>query len=256
MRITLLPSALSTTAAAPYQYLTTYLVNESIAIDAGSLGFYLSPRDQAAVRHVFLSHTHVDHVASLPIFLENVAGAHETPVTVFASEAVQQSLRLDLFNGRVWPNFLELTHERGKFAILAPIESGVPVQVDGVQITPIAVDHVVPTLGFILEDDRTAVVITSDTCPTEAIWAAANQAPNLKAVFLEATFPASEAALAKLTKHLTTAEFLHEMQKLRVPARFLAVHVRARLREQVEGELLAPRLPNLEIAQFDKVYDF
>jgi ribonuclease BN (tRNA processing enzyme) len=256
VKITLLPSAVSTGAAVPSQYLTTYLVNDTIAIDAGALGFHLTPQDQAAVRHVFLSHTHVDHVASLPIFLENVAGAHSTPVTVYASEAVQQSLRLDLFNGRVWPNFLELTHEGGRFVNLATIEHGACVEVDGVRVTPIAVDHAVPTLGFVLEDAASAVVITSDTGPTEAIWTAANRTPNLKAVFPEATFPAAEAALAKLTKHLTTEGFVREMRKLQRPATFLAMHLRARLREQVTQELLAYKLPNLAIAQFGKVYEF
>jgi ribonuclease BN (tRNA processing enzyme) len=256
VKITLLPSAVSADAGSQLQYLTTYLVNDTIAIDAGALGFFMSPREQAAIRHVFLSHTHVDHVASLPIFLENVAGAHPTPVTVYASDAVQQSLRLDLFNGRVWPNFLELTHERGRFANLATIRSGVSVDVDGLRITPIDVDHVVPTLGFILEDDVSAVVISSDTAPTDAIWEAANRTANPKAVFLEATFPVEEAALAELTKHLTTAQFVEEMRKLHQPATFFAMHIRARLHHQVTQELLAYKLPNLQVAQFGKVYEF
>ena len=177
-------------------------------------------------------------------------------MTVYASDAVQQSLRLDLFNGRLWPNFLELTHEGGRFVNLATIQSGIPVEVEGMRITPIAVDHVVPTLGFLLEDAAGAVVISSDTGPTEAIWTAANQAANLKAVFLEATFSAEQVGLARLSQHLTTADFVREMQKLKRAATFLVVHLRARLREQVTRELLAYRLPNLEIVQFGKVYEF
>src|SRR5205823_12507757 len=76
MKVMLVPSALT---AGPRQYLTAFLVGDSVAIDAGSLGFYGSPAEQARIRHVFLTHTHLDHIASLPIFLENVSqddGAH------------------------------------------------------------------------------------------------------------------------------------------------------------------------------------
>ncbi len=243
-------------AAAPVQYLTSFVINDCIAIDAGALGFWQTPAEQAAIRHVFLSHTHIDHVASLPIFLSNIASFHGSPVKIYASDVVQESLRLDLFNGRVWPNFLEMTHERGRFAELVTIVSGQTLEVEGVRITPIAVDHVVPTLGFILEDAMSAVVIVSDTGPTQQIWTRANRTPNVKAVFLEATFPNEMASLAALTKHLTPAEFATEMAKLTCPATFFAVHLFARDREQVTQQLLALGLPNLQIAKFGKTYEF
>jgi ribonuclease BN (tRNA processing enzyme) len=256
VKITLLPSTYSAAGAPSDQYLTTYLVNDCIAIDAGSLGFCQSPQEQAAVRHVFLSHTHMDHVASLPIFLENVAGLADMPVMLHASEAVQECLRNDLFAGRLWANFLELTHEGGPFVILRTLEEGQPVEVEGVRITPIAVHHVVPTLGFILEDERSAVVIASDTGPTEAIWARARQTSNLKAAFLEATFPNDHQRLADITLHLTPADFLREMQKLPEQTIFLAVHLKARFRPQVMRELADLHRPNLRIAQIGTTYEF
>jgi ribonuclease BN (tRNA processing enzyme) len=252
VKITLIPSA----HPGPHQYLTSYLVNDAVAIDAGSLGFYKSPQDQAAVRHLFLSHSHMDHLASLPIFLDNVAGMSPTPVTVHASDSVQECLRLDFFNGRVWPNFLELTHAGIPFVKLATIQSGQRVEVEGMRITPVAVNHAVPTLGFIIEHDAAAVVIASDTAPTEEIWAVAARTPNLKAVFLEATFPSAFSDLAKVSKHLTSAQFASEMQKLPRAATFYAVHFRARVYDQVAKELLAHGLPNLEIAEFGKTYEF
>lgn len=256
MKITLLPSACSAHGVSPYQYATTYLVNDHIAIDAGSLGFYGSPEEQASVRHVFLSHSHIDHLASLPIFLENVAGLSDGPVTLYASTEVERCLRSDVFNGRIWPNFLELTHAGRPFAVLRPISNGVSVEADGVRITPVAVNHTVPTLGFILEDARGAVVISSDTGPTDAIWTRAAQTPNLKGVFLELTFPNELQALADLTRHLTPAGFVGEIQKVPAAVAFYAVHLKARHRDQVERELLAHRLGNVAIAQFGTAYQF
>jgi ribonuclease BN (tRNA processing enzyme) len=256
MKITLLPSALAEPGAALHQYATSFLVNDRVAFDAGSLGFHGAPRDQAAVQHLFLSHSHIDHLASLPLFLENIIGLTESPVTVYASEAVQECLRLDVFNGRLWPNFLDLTSAGVPFLKLETLRNGQVVVAGGMRVTPIAVDHVVPTLGFLIEDATSGIVISSDTAPTEAIWAAANRMANLQAVFLEATFPDELADLARLTKHLTPAQFVAEARKLQRPTRFFAVHLRARLRDQVARELLAHGLPNLEIAQFGTTYEF
>ena len=256
MKITLIPSDFTGPGAAPQQYSTCFLVNDCIAIDAGALGFYRSPAEQATVRHLFLSHTHIDHLASLPIFLENIAGLGQAPVNIYASAEVEYCLRNDLFNDRLWANFIDLTHDGGHFLTLHPIASGQAVEVEGLRITPVAVDHAVPTLGFLLEDKAAAVIITSDTGATEEIWRRANQTTNLKAIYLEAAFPNAHEQLAQLTGHLTPAGFIREMQKVKRPATWYAVHVKARFREEVTRELLAAGLPNVEIAKFGVPIEF
>jgi ribonuclease BN (tRNA processing enzyme) len=256
VKITLVPSSTSAAGVESSQYLTTFIVNDHVAIDAGALGFYGGPLEQAAIRHVFVSHSHIDHLASLPIFLENVAGLNQNPVTLHASEAVQECLRLDVFNNRLWPNFLEMTLNDKPFVSLETIKSGEPVEVEGLRITPVAVHHAVPTLGFIIEDQSVALVICSDTGPTEEIWKLARKTPNLKAVFLEATFPDVMTSLADLSLHLRPADFVREMRKLALPVPFFAVHLKARFREQVMRELLAHQLPDLEIAKFGTSYEF
>lgn len=256
MKITLIPSGHAAAGVAPHQYLTSYLVNDRVAIDAGSIGFWQGPNEQVAIRHIFISHTHIDHLASLPIFLENVAGMKQGPVAIYASEVVQQSLRQDLFNGRVWPRFLDMTLDGGPFVTLQTLHSSEAVTVEGLRITPVAVDHAVPTFGFILEDVATAVVITSDTGPTTEIWTRANTTPNLKAVFLEASFPNELSGLATKTKHLTPAGFAAEIAKVSQPARFIAVHLKAQFRDQVADELLRISGLDPEIAQFGVPYEF
>lgn len=256
MKITLLPSAYADSVVIPSQYLTTFLVNDRIAIDAGALGLYQTPQHQAAVRHVFLSHTHLDHWATLPIFLVNTIGMRDAPVMLYASDTVLDSLRRDVFNGRAWPNFLDMTQDNQRFVNVQPIRSGEAVVVEGLRITPVAVDHVVPTLGFILEDATSAVIITSDTAATTEIWERANRTANLKAVFLEATMPNELTPLAGVTRHLTPAGFVAEMRKLTQPVTFYAVHLSARARDQVIRELEDYRLPEIEIARCGVSYEF
>ena len=255
MNITLLPSAVSADDG-QNQFLTTFLVNDTLALDAGSLGFHASLERQARVKHVLLSHTHIDHLASLPIFLENTFNPETACPTVHAGAAVLECLRRDLFNDRVWPDFLNLPSPETPSVRLSLLEPGRAVELEGLRITPVPVHHVVPTFGFILEDQTAAVLFSSDTGPTDEIWQHANRLPNLKAVFLEVTFPDAMAELADISQHLTPALFGREIQKLHRPAVVLAVHLKPRFRAMVERELDALRLPNVTLAQPGVTYTF
>jgi ribonuclease BN (tRNA processing enzyme) len=256
VKVTIIPSSVTLPGQDQEQYLISYLINDSVAVDAGCLGFYLTPNAQAKVQHVLISHTHADHIASLPIFVENAYEAGDACVTVHGSPAVLDCLRADVFNGRVWPDFLGMAEGGLSFLRLGLLEHMRPIEVEGLRITPVDVDHVVPTMGFLIEDDHSAVVIASDTGPTEAIWRLASATPTLKAVFLEASFPDGLDWLADVSKHMTPARFAVEARKVSLPARWIAVHMKARHREQIRRELADLRLDGLEIGQFGIPYTF
>jgi ribonuclease BN (tRNA processing enzyme) len=240
-----------------YQYLSSCLVNDVLALDAGPLGFYRSPFDQARVRHVLLSHTHIDHVASLPIFVENAYEGRADPVTVHGSQDVLDGVQTDLFNNRLWPDFIALSKNNPKpFLKMERFEPGQTIELEGVRITAVAVNHVVPTSAFVLRDAGGSVAYVTDTGPTEEIWKVLNALPDLKAVFLEATFPNDMAWLADVSKHLTPAQFAVEAAKLTRPARLIVIHLKARYQAKVIAELKALNLPRLEFAQFGVPYTF
>jgi ribonuclease BN (tRNA processing enzyme) len=238
------------------QFLSTYVVNGSVAFDAGCLGFFGSPAEQARVKHVFLTHTHLDHVASLPMFLDNVYQGGGDCVTVYGSECVLECLCRDLFNDRLWPDYLRISRERPPYLRLQPLQPRQAVAVDGLRITPIEVHHSVPTCGYLVADDKAAVLITSDTGPTAEVWSAANETPDLRAIFLEASLNNDLAWLAELACHLTPHLLSLEMKKVKASVRWVVVHIHPRCREQVLRELRELDAPNLEIARFGSVYEF
>ena len=254
MKVMLVPSSMSEPAG--QQFLTSFLINDTVAIDAGSIGFFADPHTQARVRHVLISHSHIDHLASLPILLDNIVLLSDIPVTIHASSVVHDCLRRDLFNHRLWPDFFELKAGATPFLRFEALESGQTVQVQDLRITAVAVNHVVPTLGFIIDDGSSAVVIASDTGPTDEIWTRANQLANLRAVFLESTFPSELAGLAVVSRHLTTEGFASEVQKVKPGTRLFAVHLKARFQLQVRAELQALAMPNLEVAEPGREYHF
>lgn len=254
MRIKLLGSTVG--EGAPRHFASSYLVNDSLAIDAGTLGL-LSPLEaQRGVRHVLLSHSHIDHLATLPLFLDNVYEASSSCPTIYAGAAVSACLERDLFNDRLWPDLLRLSVEKHPFLRMRPLEPGARLQLDDLAITAVELDHVVPTYGFLVEQQDVAVAIVSDTGPTDRFWELARGLPHLKAVFLEAAFPDSQAELAQASRHLTPATFAGELEKLGRPVRVIAVHIKPAFHEQVVAELQALGLANLEIGEPGREYSF
>jgi ribonuclease BN (tRNA processing enzyme) len=169
---------------------------------------------------------------------------------------VLECLRRDLFNDRMWPDFIRISTQRPPYLRLQEVRAGETLTVDGLQVTPVPVNHTVPTFGYLIADQQATVAIVSDTGPTEAIWERANEYANLKAVFLEATMPNALTWLADLAKHLTPSQFARETQKLKRPARWIAVHIHPRYREQTIRELEALGIPGLEIGRFGVPYVF
>jgi len=253
MRIELLPSS---HPGADAQFLTSYLVNDEVAIDAGSIGLLADLRRQQRIRHVFITHEHLDHIATLPIFLENVYEPGPASVEVLAAADVLEFLHADIFNGRVWPDFFELSRPEDSFLTTTPLELLRPVQRAGLTITPVRVAHGVDTLGLVVDDGAAAVAFPSDTGPTDDFWTQLSRCDHLRAVFLEASFPAAHADLAAITGHHSTKTFAAEIKKLRRDVRWIVVHRKPRYAAEIARELDSLGLPNVELVQPGGVYEF
>lgn len=254
MRVRLLPSAPGRKEGA--QFLSTFLVDDVVAIDAGSLGLYGHPRDQARIRHVFLTHSHADHVATLPIFVENAYEGRAESVVVYGHPLVLESVRADIFNDRIWPDFVRLSRPESPYLRLQPLADEVSVEVAGLRITPVPVDHVVPTYAFVVENGTTSVIFGGDSGPTTRIWELARADPCLSAVFMECTFPNSMSELALVSAHMTPASFALEVAKLPASAQILAIHIKPRYRSEVLAELARLDLPNVAVGKSGVEYSF
>jgi len=238
------------------QYVSSYLINGTVAIDVGCVGFYGTPQEQENVRHVFLTHSHADHTASLPIFLENAWTPAGNCARIYGSSHTLDGIQKHIFNDVMWPDFVALSRNMPPFLRLCPIEPEVPVEADGLRIAAVPVNHVVPTFGYVISDEQSAVIFGGDSGPTERIWEVAHRTPSLRAVFLEACFPNSLTNLAQASLHLTPEMFSNEVAKMPPGVKVMAVHIKVRYREQVIRELHALQIPNLEIGECEKDYTF
>ena len=183
-------------------------------MDAGSIGFVGSPEAQRRVRTVILTHSHADHIASLPILLINDHQPGTDCIRVWATRETRECLRRDVFNDRIWPDLDALGTAADPFVEWREIRSEEPFEVEGLRFTAVPVDHTVPTVGFLVEGDGVSVVLGGDSAPTDLIWQRARGLEGLRGVFLEASFPNEEQDLADASGHLTPATFGGEVAKL------------------------------------------
>jgi len=142
------------------------------------------------------------------------------------------------------------------FLRLCPLEPEVPVGADGLSITPVPVNHQVPTVSYVITDGQTAVIIAGDTAPTTRLWEVAHRTPGLQAIFLEACFPNSMRGLAEASYHLTPEMFRHEVAKMPPGVRVVTTHIKVRYRDEIIRELYDLGLPEVEIGECEKEYHF
>lgn len=235
--------------------LTCLLINDTIALDAGSLSQALPIERQRKVETVLLSHSHMDHTNSLPFFVENVYGKRKA-IDVYASAATTYSIRKHLFNNASWPDFTRLPNNLLPSIRFRELEEEVPIVLDGVTFTPFFVDHLVPTFGYLIEQDGVSVVWSSDTGPTVRLWEIANAASGLKAVCLDTSFDNSMQQIADLSLHLTPQTMSQEIQKLQSEVPIYLHHLKPPCIERLVHEVRALKNPRLGFLEQGRVYDF
>ena len=238
------------------QFLSSFIIDDFISIDAGAIGLLSSIDVQKRIRHVVLSHAHIDHIASLPLFLDTVYDTHSDCPTVHASEDLQACLQRHVFNSQLWPDLLHMSDAGSPFLNFSTLVDGQPVQLGSVRLTPVSVDHVIPCFAFLIEDERAAIAFVSDTAPTQQIWDRIRNVKNLKAVFLEASFPNSLQQLADQSMHLTPHDFRGEVDKIGHDVPVIAIHLKSKFQETIVEELKSLGLEQLEIGKPGHTYQF
>jgi ribonuclease BN (tRNA processing enzyme) len=258
MRVQLLPSTFDSQGhATAEQRLTCFLIDECVAIDAGSIALALTSEQRGKVRDIVVTHPHMDHIASLPIFIDDLFETLKSPVRVYATEEVIGLLERDIFNWNVYPRFSELKNEFGPVMQYVPIPVGKPFPVAHLTVTAVAVNHIVPTVGLLVSDGKSTVAFSSDTSETDEFWNLINRAEKIEALLIEASFPDSMAKLAEVSRHYTPASLQRDLRKLNHNGLdILAVHIKPAYRQSVIDELKALKIPKLGVMESGRCYNW
>lgn len=241
-----------------------FLIDDSLLLDAGTIGAVLTEDEQWRIRSIFITHAHLDHIRSIPALADNVIVKNlRHLVTVYATEPVIAALRNHLFNGIIWPDFTLLPSPDEPVLRFDTIQCGRPVKLgnhdpsrracDRYSLTAIEVDHTVPAVGYLVEADGVKLVYTGDTGPTDEIWRVASGAD---ALIVEVSFPNDQEPLALLTKHLSCSLLEKELAKIAVlPKRILITHPKPQYYERISREVAALGIDGMELLHDGAVYE-
>lgn len=234
--------------------LTSFLVNDSVAIDAGSLTTTLTHNQQMAVRHVFLSHIHLDHVCTLPFLVDNQFGNVPEPLNIYASGSVIEAVQKHVFNDLCWPDFSVLPGPERPSIRYHQLEAGEAIHVEGLEIKAVAVSHLVPTTGYIVTGSGGSWVYGCDTGETELLWNEINELENAKMLFLECSFPSELETLAEESRHLTPASVGRQLKKLKKQLPVRIYHCKPIYLPRIESQIRNLEYADIELLREGEIY--
>src|SRR5208283_5784260 len=110
---------------------TSMLLDDDVLIDAGTGVGDLSIDQLKRIDHIFLTHSHLDHVNSIPFLVDTVGWLRSKPITVHAIEPTIKILRDHLFNWKLWPDFAEIPDAHQPFLRYKTIMLGKTAVLDG-----------------------------------------------------------------------------------------------------------------------------
>jgi len=205
---------------------TSFLVDQDILIDAGTGVGDLSLAELTLIDHIFVTHSHLDHVNSIAFFLDSVGALRPKPVTVCATGPTIAILKRHLFNGDIWPDFTQIPTPDDPWLRYREIKVGEAIVLGGRKITVLPAVHTVPAVGYLLDSGTSRLVFTGDTGPNDALWSVVNRIENLKYLIIETSFSDKDRQLAELSQHLCPSTVAEELAKLKRPAEIYITHLK------------------------------
>ena len=239
----------------PHHRTTCFLIDGKLCVDGGSITSVLELDEILAVDDVLLTHSHFDHVKDIPLMTDLLVGKRDNPVMVRGPDETLKCLSEDVFNNRLWPDFRTIPTKAKPVIAFEPVPVGAKFPVQSFTVQAVPVHHPVYSVGYILESDHGAIAFSGDTGPTEELWKVINATPNVKAVFVELSFPDSMQWLADLSGHLTPRTLMLELEKLdRRGARIYLYHLKPSVSAEVKKEIAALGKDYLQVCELDDVY--
>jgi len=257
MDLRLLPSTFGPDgSASSRQHLACIVINQEVAVDAGSLAMAANDEMRSRVRDVVLTHAHLDHIAGLPLFVDDLYASLDEPVKVHALQEVIDVLERDVFNWSVFPRFSELSIGPGPAIEYRPITSGQVFIIGDLAFQAFASDHKVPSAGFLISDSASTVAISGDTATLDGLGKSLSTVKDLKAVLVECAFPDELTEIATTSHHMTPASLAEHLKKLGVDCPIYVCNIKPSYRDKVVTQLAQLNIKGLEIMSVGKTYSW
>lgn len=206
---------------------TSFLIDDDILIDAGTGVGGLSIAEMKRIKHIFITHSHLDHVCSIALLtdtlFDHLVGQ---PIIVHAQRSTIKALKEHVFNWSIWPDFTILPIKSNPVLKLKAMTKGSTLDIDGRSIEMIEVSHSVPGVAYRIESQGKSFAFSGDTSSNKILWDALNKHDNLDLLFVETAFSNKESNLAELAFHYCPQTLAEDLPKLKHQPKICISHLK------------------------------
>ncbi len=206
---------------------TSFLIDDDILIDAGTGVGDLSINEMQRIKHIFITHSHLDHVSSIALLVdtlfEKLVGQ---AIVVHANESTIQALQQHIFNWTIWPDFTILPNESDAVLKLEIMLEGSTLDLAGRSVEMIAVNHAVPGVAYRVESQKKSFAFSGDTTTNDSFWAALNKHDALDLLFVESAFADKDVEIARLAYHYCPQTLAEDLLKLKSRPKVCISHLK------------------------------
>jgi ribonuclease BN (tRNA processing enzyme) len=227
---------------------TSFLLDNDILIDAGTGVGDLCLDELRAVRHIFLTHSHLDHIAALPLLVDTLFGTADKALTVHALSETLETIQRNIFNWKVWPDFAELPDKEHPSMRYVALSIGESVEIGGRRITMLPASHTVPAAGYCISTYAGSIAFSGDTSTNDNLWQALNGLEDLKVLLVECAFANKDRHMADLSKHYCPATLTADIAKLKSSPQIVISHLKPGNETLIMQECRAA-MPELNLQQ-------
>ena len=226
--------------------LTCVQVDKEVLIDAGNILFGLD-KDAQNIHHIFLTHTHLDHIVDIPFLIDIFFESRTKPLTIYGLKGSIENIKKHIFNWSIWPDFsnIPLTIGDEKSIIFRVLEVGEEIEVDSVKLKTVKTVHTDSSCGYVITKGGSATMFTADTYQCQAVWDEVNSNPLIKSVIIDVSFPSILKKLAFDSKHLTPELLNEDLENclLRDDITIFVNHIKPVFLDEIKDEMKT-KFPN------------
>lgn len=228
---------------------TSFLVDDDILIDAGTGVGDLSLEEMQRIKHIFITHSHLDHIASIALLADTLFDdLIGQPLIVHALPEVIKALQEHIFNWIIWPDFTALPDKTNAVLKLEVMDAGSTIELSGRTIESIAVNHSVPGVGYCVQSQGKAFAFSGDTTTNDNFWSSLNKYDSLELLFVEAAFADKDVGLAKMAHHYCPQLLAEDLPKLKQKIKICISHLKPGAEQEIMDQCRAA-LPEWDICQ-------
>lgn len=215
---------------------TSYLLDEHILLDGGTGVGDLTLEQMRDIRHLVLTHAHLDHIAGFALMLSSIYDSVDHTIQIHAPQTVINALKNSLFNWQVWPDFSQLPSPEAPIIKFNSVNETKPFLIDDYQIEAVALSHTVESYAYLISHNNSHLCFFGDTGPTDKVWQRINQSGIDYAVIVEVSYPNDKKQLAADSGHYTAELLATDLAKLTKKPKILIQHLKPGVEDVVIEE--------------------